>query len=437
MKILDILNEPWGIVPEKFEQILQVYKSHMIRGEKLDFESRLKEMQLEDKREYRVQNGVAIIDVIGPITKRSSFFSLFFGGASTELIRSQLQQAIEDSGISEIILNIDSPGGTVDGSFELADFIFDARNKKKIRSFSDGMIASAAYLIGASTESITITGKTNQVGSIGVIAKRFDFSKENEQFGFVVHEFVSGRFKNIMSADQPMSDFAARAIQDDVDYLFSIFATDVADRRNMDLQSIIDMEAKVFIGQQAVDVGLTDNVSSLDQMIKGSVPKTFNNIGVNTMSEKLTIEILKSDHPDLYQSVLDAGKVLGASEEKERILGIQKAAFPGQEELCSELVGNSSVSVGEAALRFNSAEKSMRDQAKADIEASAPKPVDVNPTPEGKAEPGSEEELDFDAEVKKYQTEHKCTKGEAIREIVRIYPEKHSVWVEKQSKGGN
>jgi len=405
MKILEIINAPWMLTREKLSQIAAIYATHL-QGDKIDFKAFQFDKPDPNARRFEVVEGNALIDVQGPLTPGASFFSFYFGGTSLKDVQKNIQAALDADDVERIILRIDSPGGSVQGTFELAEFIERATDEKPIITFSDGTVASAAYMLAAATNGIYITGKTNQIGSIGVIARRYDDSKWNEDKGLLVEEFVSGRYKNIASPDKPIDDFDREAIQDQVDYLFSIFANEVSRLRDIEVKTIQKWEARVFIGEQALAAGLVDGVSTLDQIIgapSGMGAEAFNSIKKVKMTEqKLTLESLQTDHPEVYEEVKKAsflkgheagmkdGKEIGAKDERLRIQGIQKVFFKGHEELLESMISDGAVTVGEAAIRFNEAERTVREKAGADEANAMPKPIETDEPGEPKPKPTEE-----------------------------------------------
>jgi signal peptide peptidase SppA len=283
MKILDILNSPWAIIPDRLNEIIEIYNVHL-KGEKIDIEFLKSEMgkpfNKDEKKNYEVMDGVAVIPIEGVIAKRMNMFTQISGGVSTQLLEKDFLQAINDPGVRSIILSIDSPGGTVDGTQELSNTIFKFRGWKPIWSFADGMMASAAYWIGSAAEKIYIVGDTTQVGSIGVVAEHVEISKAEEKMGVKTTEIYAGKYKRIASRYAPLSDEGREAIQKEVDYIYSVFVEDVARNRGVSLEKSLDMaDGKVYIGKQSVNAGLVDGVSTLPDMInllskKGSVEYT-------------------------------------------------------------------------------------------------------------------------------------------------------------------
>jgi signal peptide peptidase SppA len=379
-------------------EITQEYINHM-QGEKIDFKALMPNMD-RSRPAFEVQGNTAIIPLKGVMTPGASFFSFFFDGVSTKNVQKNIQAAIDSAEIDRIIIDVNSGGGSVEGAFELADFIEEAGQIKEIIAFSDGTIASAAYLAVSGASKIYITGKSNQVGSIGVIARRLDFSKMNEMDGLSVNEFVTGQYKNSLSSDKPLTESDSTEIQSMVDKNFVPMVADIAARRGLDPQQIIDMQGRIFIGAESIEVGLVDGVSTLNELINNEAGAPNLNLNQQAIMDQ---NELKAKHPELFEAISTDAYRRGAdsvgadveasarSKERERISGIQAAAFPGQEELAAEMIADGKTSPGEAAIRFNAAEKQARLDAGKKIAAEMPEPImqdepEVKPKEEKKPE---------------------------------------------------
>lgn len=131
------MTSPWGIVPAKLQEIREIYQTHM-KGEKIDLKGLKKEVQREEP--YAVDGGVAVIPIKDVLTKEHTFFSFLFGGTSMRDIGDAFQSALDNADVHSIVLDIDSPGGTVDGTEELAARIHAARGQKPIVAVANGMI---------------------------------------------------------------------------------------------------------------------------------------------------------------------------------------------------------------------------------------------------------------------------------------------------------
>jgi signal peptide peptidase SppA len=419
MKTLDIINSPWAIREDILTEIIAVYRGYL-SGEKIDFQALGMPKMDSKSTDYSVINGNAVIKIKGPITKGNSFFSFFFEGASSEFVKRDFDAAMADPEVDQIILDIDSPGGTVDGSFELADHIFQARGEKPIIAFSSGTIASAAYLIAASADKIYITGKTNHVGSIGVIATHVDFSKHNEQMGETITEIVSGRYKNIASSENPLSEEGKAEIQAQVDYIFSIFANDVAERREIDLKTIVDLEAKVLIGQQSIEAGLADGDRTMDQLLTTGE-------SIQTKEEFMDINELKEKYPQTYAEALEAGMKDGAEQERQRIVKIKEMTIPGREDLAEKCIAEG-LSWSESAERMIMAEKGEKAAFKEASEKDFQKPVEVEEQPDVEEE---KPEATFEELVQARIDETKCKRSEAIKHCAKNHPAEHAAYIKR------
>jgi signal peptide peptidase SppA len=398
MKILDILNSAWAIDLQTLRDMQETYLYHL-RREKIDFTALAGSVE-KNSEFYALKNNIAVIPIHGVLTPGNSFFTYFFGGTSYKTIQLAIHKAEGDTQVEKILLYIDSPGGTVKGAFETAAII--RSSSKPAYTWSDGQLTSAAMLLAAPTKEIRITGKTNPVGSIGVIATHVDHSKADERYGMSVTEIVSGKYKNITSDIKPLSTEGKKYLQEEVDYLFTLFADDLAQDRGLAIKTIVDWQAKIFIGQQAIDVGLVDGVATMSEylaelstgkikspvVVGGGSTQTKTNTKKETMAE-LTVQTLQTDHPALYQVVFDAGKKHGIEEasktenqagidqERARILAITAAALPGQEELMQKCISEG-ISAGDAAIRFLAAERQhLKVQAQA-LADEKPKPVPVD-----------------------------------------------------------
>lgn len=391
MKILDVLTAPWAIEPAKLLELQAIYATHM-RGDKIDLaavEKKLGRPLDNQPKGYTVVDGVAVLPIDGVIAKRMNMFSQISGGVSTELATRDLQAAMEDQSVHSIILAIDSPGGTVDGTQALADAV--RASTKPIVSLASGCMASAAYWIGSAANAVYIADSTTMVGSIGVVSGHKDVSKQEAMQGVKTTEISAGKFKRIASAYGPLSTEGRASIQAEVDYLYSLFVGAVASHRGVSADVVLqDMaDGRIFIGQQAVDAGLVDGVSTLGQLVQqlnakragaslaaqpragvAHKPKsTFTNpTGAHAM---LTAEQVAAEYPEAAAALVSQG----ASAERARIQGIEAQAIAGHEKLIEALKFDGTSTAGDAAMAIVAAERSVRTAAATALASDAPAPL--------------------------------------------------------------
>ena len=269
--LLTVITSPWAVQPDMLFEIMGIYSRH-VQGEKVkisDVEQRLSRPLNNAPSNIAIINNVAVISAHGVIAKRMNMFMDISGGVSTEILGAQIQMAIDDEDIAAIVLDIDSPGGTVDGTFELADSIHASRGKKPIVALANGLMASAAYAIGSATDKVYMTGDTTHVGGIGVVTAHTDYSVYEALRGIKTTEIYAGKYKRIASSYKPLTDAGHTSIQEQVDYLYSIFVERVALFRGVSIDNAINnmADGRLFIGNQAIKAGLVDGVRSLDDLI--------------------------------------------------------------------------------------------------------------------------------------------------------------------------
>lgn len=220
-------------------------------------------------RLFSKQGDIGVISIAGPLNNSDSWMNDWLGFTGYPEIRQALVYAVSDASVRQIVLDIKSGGGAVSGVSDTADLIkaIDAQ-VKPVSTYADGMIASAAYWLGVSAKSVTI-GNVTEAGSIGVLVIHQEMSKMLEKNGITVKVIRSGQFKALGNSAEPLSALAEETIQAQVDHLAGLFTAHVADARGTTAE-LVDKnmgQGRVFIGQQAVDVGLVDAVSNYDNFI--------------------------------------------------------------------------------------------------------------------------------------------------------------------------
>ncbi len=272
MNILDIVGGQWAIDPPKLLEIKAIYNTRA-RGEKVDIEAvekRLGRKLQNEPASYTLQDGVAVLPIDGVIAKRMNMLTQISGGTSTQLAEQALQDAINDPAVHSIVLSIDSPGGTVDGTQALANAVLKARGSgKAIVTLASGCMCSAAYWIGSAAQSVYIADGTTLVGSIGVVTSHTDVSGAQAAQGIKTTEISAGKYKRISSQYGPLTADGRQSIQDSLDYTYSLFVDAVAKNRNVSGATVLrDMaDGRVFIGKQAIDAGLVDGIVTMDALI--------------------------------------------------------------------------------------------------------------------------------------------------------------------------
>ena len=196
---------------------------------------------------------------------------------SYELLRSQLQKALNDESVLEIVLDINSGGGTAQAAFECAEFIYQARSVKPIRAIINFNAYSGAYLIAAACTEIIISD-TAGVGSIGVYQKRLDMTKAYDDAGFKVHTFHRGATKVYFHPDVEMSDEERAHTEKNIELTYQKFVGAIVKYREMSTEQVTATEADTYDGQAAIDLKLADRLATpqdaINQIAKSAVQRS-------------------------------------------------------------------------------------------------------------------------------------------------------------------
>lgn len=176
--------------------------------------------------------GVRVIPIRGTLF-RGFFFDDY------DLIRSEVDQAVEDEAVRAILLDVDSPGGKTAGLFDLVDHLHGIRGRKPIWALANDQATSAAYAIASAADRV-LTTRTGLLGSIGVVAIHVDESKRNEREGIRVTEIASGRHKTDLSRNRPLGPEGRRTLQSLVDTHAALLIEQVARNRGLSEKAVRD-----------------------------------------------------------------------------------------------------------------------------------------------------------------------------------------------------
>lgn len=257
-------NELWAILPEYFEHM-----QAMLRG---DSPSPLGvgrgEGLLAVTKPGPKSGRVAQISIIGSITRRSSMWSDYFGGASVEATLAALRNVAADPDVKTVLLNIDSPGGTVDGLPELAAEIRTLRESKHIVALANSLAASAAYWLAAQADEVVATPEA-LVGSIGVFTAHMDYSALMERMGVKTTYIHAGKYKVEANPDEPLTDEARQHLQGIVDEAYGLFVNDVAKGRGVSAATVRSDygEGRVLTAKDAKAAGLIDRIAGYHETV--------------------------------------------------------------------------------------------------------------------------------------------------------------------------
>lgn len=215
-----------------------------------------------------VGEGVAMIRIDGPTAKGFGKF----GEMSTVFVRRAIRAASTNPDVASILLVIDSPGGYVAGTDDLARDVAAANEVKPVVAFIEDLGASAAYWVASQARAV-YANPTAQVGSIGVFAVIEDASKAAEVAGVTVHVLSTGPLKGAGAEGAPVTPEQLAAWQTEIDDTMAHFAAAVRKGRNMTPKGFAEVATGgTWIASKAKDLGLIDGVRTLDATV-AAMPK--------------------------------------------------------------------------------------------------------------------------------------------------------------------
>ncbi|MFC3674668.1 S49 family peptidase [Ferrovibrio xuzhouensis] len=215
-------------------------------------------------RGYDVTDGVAVIPVEGTLVNKLGTLRPWSGMTGYDGIRASYLNALEDSDVRAIAFDIDSPGGEVSGCFDLVDLIYQNRGIKPCWAILTDMACSAAYAIASACDEISLP-RTGFAGSVGACTMHVDWSKALSEDGIGVTLIFGGAHKVDGNPYQPLPADVRDSIQSEIDTVVNLFVETVARNRDIPADKIRATEARVYMGQAAVDVGLADQVEASDE----------------------------------------------------------------------------------------------------------------------------------------------------------------------------
>ena len=396
MNLIDFLTSPWAIMPEKLLELQAIYAVHF-RGEKIDIaavEASLGRPLANEQQEYHVRDGgIAVLNIAGVMSNKANMFTRVSGGASAQMLTQQISSMRADPRVRGVVLDFDTPGGSVFGIPAMGAEIRALASEKPTVSVSTGMMASAGYWTGSAANAVYISGETDYIGSIGVVATH---SYNPRETGPKTTEITAGKYKRMASDNAPLTKEGQAYIQQQVDQIYGAFVDAVATNRRVSADAVLEnmADGRIFIGQQAINAGLVDGIATVETMVERMATdpakfaarrKAVFALGAPSAAAGVAaVEDVpvKADEPVLpvVTTTLPKGTAMtpqeiaaafaaenaeayaliraeGAAAERGRIAGVREQTMPGHEKLIDALAADGKTTPGEAAMAVNAAER--------------------------------------------------------------------------------
>lgn len=277
MSLPGILLTPWAILPSALAQIEAIYAAHL-QGQRPDIralEASIGRPLANDQPTYSVEpGGVGVLRAAGVMSPKANLLIQVSGGISTQMLARQFDSMAADPRVLSAVFAPDSPGGNALGVPAAARALARLASAKPTVTVGEGVMASAMYWVASAANAMFIEGETDMVGSLGVV-QRLSWDPANPNSV----DLVRGKYKRISVNGAPPDAAVMAHHETQMDYLYSLLVDTVAEHRGVPAQQVLERMAdgRVFIGQQAIDAGLVDGVSTVDAMVQqmASNPSRF------------------------------------------------------------------------------------------------------------------------------------------------------------------
>ena len=214
-----------------------------------------------------ISNGIAIVPIKGVISPEDSNDILRGSGMGSDTIINNLKRAGDNDGIKAIVLEINSPGGTVVSSREVANYVKSLSGKKPVVAWIREMGASGAYWI-ASGADVIVADEMSITGSIGVLSSYLEFSGLLEKYGVRYERLVAGELKDVGSPYRDLSETEKRLMNVKLKKIQDLFVKDVAENRKLNEAQVNEIKSGFFyLGIEAKDLGLVDVLGGREEAI--------------------------------------------------------------------------------------------------------------------------------------------------------------------------
>ena len=192
-------------------------------------------------------NNLTRINLVGPIMEVSE-------------VLQQIDDAASNNAIKGVLFVVDSPGGAVAPSIEIAYAIKRLKEKKPVVVYASGTIASGSYYASIWADEI-IANPGSMVGSIGVIMQGADLSELMSKIGIKSQSVQAGKYKKVGTGERPWTSYEINELNKVINGTYDLFTSDVANARGLDIKKRDTFaNAHIFTAAQAKDVGLIDSI---------------------------------------------------------------------------------------------------------------------------------------------------------------------------------
>jgi protease-4 len=208
---------------------------------------------------------VAEVSVEGPITRDGSTPGPLPGGvgATADDVVEQIERADADDATDALLVKLDTPGGAVVPSDDIRRAVADFDGPTI--AYATDVCASGGYWIASGCDELWAR-RGSIVGSIGVIGSRVNLADLADDLGVSYERFAAGKYKDAGTPLKRLSEDEREYLQGLIDGFYDDFVERVAEGREMEPETVRDTEARVYLGDDAHELGLVDAIGTRDDV---------------------------------------------------------------------------------------------------------------------------------------------------------------------------
>lgn len=312
-RLVRLISQQWAIESEVLENWCQILDAKLsglpLPDHLLATEERIaagRSSARSDDEPFIRDGNIAIVPVVGTLVKANTLFSC---DATYGDLRRSVSAAEKAKGIDAIILDGDTPGGTVAGAQETGDFLARVNQRVPLYGWVDDLAASAGYWLLSQTRMIGAHAAAD-IGSIGVLGVHYDRSGQDEQNGVKRTVLAVGAYKAAGNDTAPLTADERSYLMDRLEQTYSLFIAAVTKGRPQLASEVIrEMQSRVYKAGPALKLGLIDHIMGRDEYIDHIKRQTKGAVSVPAKGVRaMNLEELNAQHPDLVSQIEAAAR---------------------------------------------------------------------------------------------------------------------------------
>lgn len=306
---------------------------------------------------------------LGIIAVKNAMGASVYGAGSYTKLRGYIELCLNNDAVEQIVLEINSPGGDVNGLFEACEYISRAKEVKPIHAHVTGLCCSAAYAIAGACTDISAT-ETSDIGSVGIYSEAQNWEKFDEKQGLLTKIFRSKNAKN-----KNLSAFTAEGEKDrqeKMDFYEDCFYTVLSEGRGIERDKCVETfgQGASFLAREALERNMIDSIASYGELINGLTSSDEEedegedmDITKMTAEEKSEVfRALVADNPSLLAEAEENAR----TQERERVTNLMAQKSEANADIIDKAISGGQ-GLNDIALELYEAEKKKAAELSAKI----------------------------------------------------------------------